>query len=228
MDIKLYYTETGTGEPLILLHGNGENSGYFVHQIEYFSKKYRVIAIDTRGHGMSPRGNAPFTIRQFAEDLYSFMNEHNIQKAHILGFSDGGNIALVFALNYQERVKSLILNGANLNSNGVRLNVQIPIFIGYKIALLFAGKNSDAEKNAEMLGLMVNEPNIKSKQLSELYVKTLVICGTKDMIKKKHTEMIYKNIKNAEIALIHGNHFIANESPLVFNKKVEEFLEKNI
>ena len=100
MDIQLNYIEKGSGEPLILLHGNGEDSTYFVHQIESFSKEYRVLALDTRGHGKTPRGTAPFTIRQFAEDLCAFMDQHEIPKAHILGFSDGGNIALTFALRY--------------------------------------------------------------------------------------------------------------------------------
>ena len=98
MDIKLYYQEKGTGEPLILLHGNGEDSSYFKNQIDYFQNTYRVIAIDTRGHGRSPRGDAPFTIEQFACDLYDFMQEHRISNAIILGFSDGANIAMRFAI----------------------------------------------------------------------------------------------------------------------------------
>ena len=60
MDIKLYYREKGSGKPLILLHGNGESGEYFVNQIDYFSKQYRVIAVDTRGHGQSPRGDPHF------------------------------------------------------------------------------------------------------------------------------------------------------------------------
>lgn len=130
MDIQLHYLEKGKGEPLILLHGNGEDGTYFTNQMEYFSKLYRVLAIDTRGHGKSPRGIAPFTIRQFAKDLHDFMDKMAIEKANILGFSDGGNIALVFAINYPERVNRLILNGANLNTKGVKASVQIPIVIG--------------------------------------------------------------------------------------------------
>lgn len=114
MDIEHHYIEKGSGVPLILLHGNGEDSSYFRHQIDPFSRHFRVIAIDTRGHGLTPRGDAPFTIRQFASDLLSFMDAHSIEKANLLGFSDGGNIAMVFALAHPERVGRLILNGANL------------------------------------------------------------------------------------------------------------------
>lgn len=139
MDVKLYYREAGKGFPLILLHGNGENSGYFEHQIDYFQNKYRVIAPDTRGHGKSPRGEKPFTIRQFAEDLHDFMEEQEIEKAHILGFSDGGNTALIFALKYPRRVGRLILNGANLDASGVKPSTQIPIVLGYRAASFLAG-----------------------------------------------------------------------------------------
>ena len=157
MEINHHFIEQGEGFPLILLNGNGEDVSYFVHQMEPFAKHFRVMAIDTRGHGQTPRGNAPFTIRQFAEDLLEFMDRHSIEKAHILGFSDGGNIAMVFAMAHPERVEKLVLDGANLDASGVRRSIQIPIEIGYRIASLFAKKSPEARKNAEMLGLMVNE-----------------------------------------------------------------------
>ena len=99
----LNYIEKGCGRPLILLHGNGNSSRYFKKQIRYFSAKFRVIAVDTRGHGKSPRGEGPFTMERFADDLKIFMEEMGIEKADILGFSDGANIALIFALRWPER-----------------------------------------------------------------------------------------------------------------------------
>ena len=224
MDINHYYIKKGTGFPLILLHGNGEDCGYFVHQMEPFAKHFRVIAIDTRGHGQTPRGEASFSIRQFAEDLLDFMNLHQIEKAHILGFSDGGNIAMVFALMHPERVEKLILNGANLNASGVKRKVQIPIEIGYRIAKLFATKSPAARKNAEMLGLMVNDPNVKAEELSCIQNPTLVIAGEKDMIKDSHTRLIAKSIPGAMLSIIPGNHFIANKNPDTFNEVVLRFL----
>ena len=224
MDIDHYFIEKGNGEPMILLHGNGENCGYFRGQIGEFSKLYHVYAIDTRGHGKTPRGDKTFTIRQFADDLLVFMDEHQIEKTHLLGFSDGGNIAMIFAIRYPERVNRLILNGANLNPKGVKRFTQLPIEIGYKLAKKFAGKSDSARLNAEMLGLMVNDPNVELEELSRIKAKTLVIAGTKDMIKEEHTRLIASNIPDADLVLLDGNHFIASKHPEAFNRAVLQFL----
>lgn len=208
------------------LHGNGESSSYFANQINYFQSKYRVIALDTRGHGKSPRGNAPFTIEQFSCDLYDFMNAHQIPSAIILGFSDGANIAMKFAMKHPNMVKALILNGGNLNPKGVKRTTQLPIEIGYKIARHFAAKSPDAGKNAEMLGLMVNDPNIEPHELSRITMPTLVICGTNDMIKESHTKEIAENLPDAVLTILKGTHFIANKCPAEFNRAVDDFLSQ--
>lgn len=80
----------------------------------------------------------------------------------------------------------------------------------------------------EILGLMVNEPNITPEALHAIQAPTLVIAGTKDMIKQSHTEMIAENIPNAKLSVIPGDHFIANKNPDEFNKVVEDFLRSVI
>lgn len=225
-DIQLHYIEQGQGQPLVLLHGNGESCDYFEHQINVFSKQYRVIALDTRGHGQSPRGGKLFSIVQFAEDLHDFLDEIAIGKAILLGFSDGGNIALTFALKYPERVDKMIVDGANLFPSGVKPICQWPIEIGYRIAKLFAKKSEEAKKNAEMLGLMVNEPHIEPSELARLAMPVLVVAGTKDMIKDEHTRLIYKSLPNAKLEIIAGDHFVANKNYEAFNTVVEAFLKE--
>lgn len=224
MDIDLHFRELGCGETLIMLHGNGEDGSYFVHQIEPFSKRFRVIALDTRGHGGSPRGETSFTIRQFADDLLAFMDEHGIERAHLLGFSDGGNIALVFALAHPERVGKLVLNGSNLNGGGVKPSVQLPIVAGYRVASLFSRWSKQARRNAELLGLMVNDPNVAPAELAALEAPTLVIAGTNDMIRESHTRRIAESIPNAQLAFVEGDHFIANKNSEAFNQAVLRFL----
>ncbi len=226
MDIQLFYVEKGQGDPVILMHGNGEDGNIFSGQIDVFAQHYHVYALDTRGHGQTPRGDKSFTIRQFADDLLGFMDEHQIEKAHVLGFSDGGNIAMIFAMKYPERVDRLILNGANLTPAGVRRSIQIPIEIGYRIAKLFAGKSDSARAHAEMLGLMVNDPNVRPEELEAIRAKTLVIAGTKDMILESETKRIAEHIPDSQLVFIEGDHFIAKKKPEDFNRAVLGFLEE--
>lgn len=185
-----------------------------------------MIALDTRGHGQSPRGTKPFTIEQFSCDLYDFMKSREISKAVILGFSDGANIAMKFAIRHPGMVKALILNGGNLNAAGVKRTTQLPIEIGYRIARHFVKRSPKAKRNVEMLGLMVNEPNIDPRELSRITAPTLVICGTRDMIRESHTREIAAGIPNAELTIIRGDHFIANKHPEAFNRAVDAFLKK--
>lgn len=225
MDITHNYVEKGQGYPLILLHGNGEDYTYFDHQIDMFARHYHVYALDTRGHGQTPRGTRPFTIRQFADDLLGFMDAHHIERAHLLGFSDGGNIAIVFAIRYPERVGRLIVDGANLDTGGVKRRFQIPIEIGYHIARLFARRSDSARQHADLLGLMVNDPNIPVASLARIQARTLVVAGTNDMIREKHTRLIAASIPDAQLVIIPGDHFIANKQPEAFNSAVLRFLQ---
>lgn len=224
MDVRLAYSQSGTGETLILLHGNGEDRSYFVHQIPAFSQYFRVIAVDTRGHGQSPRGGAPFTLEQFALDLRDFMDEHGIQRAHILGFSDGANIAMLFAMRFPQRVNRLILNAGNLHPWGVRMRDQLPIVIGYALCALIAKVDSKAIPKRELLGLMVNQPHIQPAQLAQIGAPTLVIAGTNDMIRADETRRIAESIPNARLMILKGDHFLANKNPEAFNEAVLQFL----
>ena len=200
---------------------------YFINQIEHFQSRYRVIAPDTRGHGRSPRGEAPFTIAQFANDLYDFMQGLGIARAAILGFSDGANIAMKFAMQHPEMVKALILNGGDLDPSGVKRTAQFPIEIGYKIACRFAVQNRRAQrkKNAEN----ARPDGERSEHLAfgacSSRCRLLVVCGTKDMIRESHTRMIAENIPNARLVILPGDHFVANKHPAEFNQVVDDFLE---
>lgn len=227
MDISLYYAERGEGQPLVLLHGNGESHRYFAGQIDFFAASRRVIAVDTRGHGASPRGTAPFTIAQFALDLEEFLDGLGLEQVDLLGFSDGGNIALTFALAHPERLRRLVLNGANLDPGGVKRTVQFPIELGYRAARRAAKRDPRAVRNMELLGLMVNHPHIEPAALRTLEVPTLVIAGTRDLIRAEHTRLIAGSLPQGELVFIRGNHFIAAKNPNAFNAAVDEFLRRD-
>ena len=155
------------------------------------------------------------------------MDEHALPKANLLGFSDGGNIALLFALRYPERVLKLVLNGANLSPSGVKASFQIPIIIGYQIASFFGRWRDEAKKHADMLALMVKEPDIHPEQLKTVAVPALVIAGTRDMIKEKHTRLLAASLPDSSLVFIPGDHFIAAKKTAAFNQAVFAFLDQD-
>lgn len=224
MNFSLNFTEKGYGAPLILLHGNGESSGYFVNQIDRFANEYRVIAVDTRGHGASPRGNKPFTLETFADDLKNLLDSLNIEKANILGFSDGGNIAVTFALKYPERVASLVLNGANLFPSGLKSSFLIPVKVLFAVFSLLSHFSRRAKRRSELLYLMAKQPNIQPERLSGIKCPVLVIAGTQDVIKEKHTKLIAASLPDSSLCFLKGGHSIAKTNSVEFNSAVEKFL----
>lgn len=226
MDIQLHYMIAGQGFPLVMLHGNGEDHTYFKHQMAPFSERYQVIALDTRGHGQSPRGTAPFTLEQFAEDLKGFLDSREISRCHLLGFSDGANIALLFALKYPDYVEKLVLNGADLSPSGVKLSTQAPIVLGWGLLQVIRRLDKRAQPKWELLDLMTTQPHINPKALSALSMSTLVVAGKRDMIRDKHTRLIAKSIPGSQLVILPGDHFVARRNWQEFNPVVLNFLSK--
>lgn len=192
--------------------------------MEAFARHAQVIALDTRGHGKSPRGSGPFTLGQFAEDLRAFMDRQGISQADLLGFSDGGNTALLFALRYPERVRKLVLNGANLRPGGVKPLFQLPLCLGYGLLCLLSPLWPGGRPRRELLRLMVREPRIPTSALHRIQAPALVIAGEKDLIRTRHTRSMAKALPKGVLCLLPGDHFIAQKTPGAFNQVVGKFL----
>lgn len=224
-DLSMCYTRQGTGPPLVLLHGLGQDGGYFVHQIEYFSSRYTVYALDVRGHGRTLRGTAPFTVDQLAEDLLDFMDGQDIAQARILGSGGGGNVALAFALENPERVRRLVLNGVNLDLQGLKTGARLDLLARHRLASRLAGWDPRARRRADRLGLLVNQTPIALAALEELYVPVLVIVGTRGRIRDGHTVQIANALPYSRLEVIAGDRFIAAKNPEAFNRAVARFLE---
>ncbi|MBQ7874834.1 MAG: alpha/beta hydrolase [Oscillospiraceae bacterium] len=222
----MYYTEKGQGEPLILLHGNGEDSSIFDKFGDKFAEKYRVIAIDTRGHGKSPMGEEPFSIYQFAEDLNEFMEMKGIEKANILGFSDGGNIAMIFASRHPEKVIKLIANGANTKPSGMKNGIHLAMWLMYFVYSVLGIFSEKYRMKKLLFSLMLFEPKLTSEELESITVPTLVLVGTDDLIKEKESRYIAKTIPDAELCFVLGGHMIIKENLKDYSYAVEKFLIK--
>ncbi len=223
--VNLHVTEAGSGEVMVLLHGNNEDSTYFEHQIPEFAKRFRVLAADTRGHGKSPRGNARFTLPRFAEDLRLLLDSRGITRCILLGFSDGANIAMIFALKYPEYVDRMILCGGNTNPLGLKPRVFAEIYRDWFRAVL-KPQTEENIREAEMLRLMTAEPRIAMQDLGKLTMPVLVIAGDRDVISGRHTRRIAEAFPDGRLKILPGGHTVAHDSPEAFNRAVLEFLEE--
>ena len=219
-DAKIYYEEYGQGEPLIFLHGNNGSIEDFYQQIPFFAKQYRVIAIDTRGQGKSTDlTNTPYTYEQFSNDLLQVIQKLNLKKVNLIGWSDGGNTALIFNAQHPELINKIMTIGAVLNPNGVGEEL-----IGNLKNL--ANKPSETT-NLRLIELMLNEPNITKSELNKIQNPVLVIAGEKDEVKESHTKEIQKNISKAELLIIpNSTHYVPFEQPKILNEAILKFLKK--
>jgi pimeloyl-ACP methyl ester carboxylesterase len=222
---QIHYTTAGRGQALVLLHGNGEDAGYFAQQVPFFSPYYRVIAIDSRAHGRSTRGHGPLDFAVMASDVVAVLDALNITQAHVLGFSDGGNIALQLALTQPERLLSLTLVGANLHPAGMTRGTRLLVMANYVRLSAQAIFSPKARQGKEVWALMVFHPQWQVQDIAHLQVPTMVIAGEKDMIKASHTRAIARAIENARLYIIlQADHFVAYKKPEVFNPLVAKFL----
>lgn len=214
-----------TDNILVMLHGNGEDSAIFKGNVEAFCHNDFCILVDSRGHGKSTLGENELTIDLMAEDISKLCDELNVGKFKLLGFSDGGNIALTYAIRHPERLSHLIIAGANLNPSGLKFSAKLSIFTSYLFAKPKRNKSYDDKLKFALLNLMVNHPHISLRLLKNIECKTFVIEGEKDLIKRSHTKMIAERIRNSKHEIVpHSGHNVFFENADYTNKIIKEFI----
>ncbi|MDR3307651.1 MAG: alpha/beta hydrolase [Coriobacteriales bacterium] len=228
-DAAIYYEvhqSTRKDAPvLILLHGNSEDMHIFDGHFDRLLPYYTVLTVDTRGQGKSARGTRPLSYELFAQDLFTLANKLQIGKFLVLGFSDGANTALEFALTHQGRIAAMILVGGNLSPDGISNNVRRGLQV-QAAAIGFTGIVAKARRfDRELMGLMLAHPHIDPKQLAGIKTPTLVISGGHDTIKDEHSRLIASSLGNARHAVIEdAGHFVMKDAPEEFDRIVYDFL----
>ena len=223
--VKLYYEIYGEGEPLLLLHGAGQSISAFENQIDFFSKHYKVIALDSRGRGRSTDNDDELTYVNQAKDVNDFLDELKLDAVSIIGWSDGAIIGLIVAMKYPEKVKKLIAMAANIHPDGLlpeRLQVHKKSI--EKLEMTAKTKNTFKYK---LLKQLVNYPQLKFDDLTSITSPTLIMAGDHDLILDMHTVKMFQAIPNANLAILPGEtHFFPALNPKLFNSIVFDFLQK--
>lgn len=253
--VRLYYEEHGEGLPLLLSHGGGGNLTQWAFQVPHFSKRYRVIAYDSRGHGRSDVPKNGYSMEILSEDVVRLMDELCVEKAVLIGLTMGAMVGLRFALDHPDRLHAMVLVGASEGGRGTmrerfEMSAQIaemqgmemlaegfcsvvfsPWFLEEKKDFVEAFKKSMQEASprgyAQTIRVLANRPVLKDR-LKEIEARTLVVVGEDDVTEfpLEDAEVYAKGIRNAELVKIpRAGHLACVEQPEVFNSLVDAFLE---
>lgn len=200
---KLYYETYGQGEPLLLLHGNGGSIESMANQIPYFSSHYKVIAIDTRGHGKSKDPSDSLSFEQIVDDFNALLDTLHLDSCYVIGWSDGGIDALLLAIRHPDKVKKMAFTGANLTPDTLGLTPFVFAQITQEhVNIHKQPKTPETETQRKIIDLDYYHPHITLDQLHHITCPTLVIGGDHDAIPVLHTVLIAQNIPKSYLWIV--------------------------
>jgi pimeloyl-ACP methyl ester carboxylesterase len=220
--INLYYEIYGTGKPLIFLHGSGGSIRSARAKIEYFQKSFKVIAIDSRGHGKSiDTATKQFTYVQMANDIKVLLDSLNIDSAFVSGQSDGGILGLLLAINFPGKIAKLATFGANMFPGKKAVFDEIDNLV---LDSLKTTKNFNTKR---LFSLLAYQPDITEKDLQKIKCPVLIMSGDRDVIRLEHSIKIFNNIPNSNFFVMPGaTHSGSAEKPELFNLVLSDFLNR--
>jgi pimeloyl-ACP methyl ester carboxylesterase len=232
---RIWYATFGTRWPVILLHGGLGHSGNWGYQVPTLvSNGYRAILIDSRGHGRSTRDGRPFMYELMAADVLAVMDALHLERASLVGWSDGATIALIVAMKAPARVAGVYFFACTMDPSGVKEIEPNPILDRClsrhaKDYAQLSATPDQFKAFMEAVSLMMStQPNCTADDLAQISVPVAIVHSEHDeFIKREHAEYLARSIPNAERIDLSGvSHFAPLQRPELFNKAMLAFLDK--
>jgi pimeloyl-ACP methyl ester carboxylesterase len=232
---RIWYATYGSGSPVILLHGGLGHSGNWVYQVPALVRSgYRAVLIDSRGHGRSTRDARPFSYDLMASDVLAVMDALHLEKACLVGWSDGACTALILAAKAPSRIAGVFFFACNMDPSGVN-----PIEASPTLNRCFARHAKDYallsatpehfKDFVEDVGLMQRtQPNYSAHDLAEINVPVVIVQSEhEEFIKREHAEYLARSIPGAEFIVLNDvSHFAPLQRPEQFNTALLAFVGK--
>ena len=231
--IRVWYAEFGRGEPVLLLHGGLANSNYWGNQVPALAESYRVIVVDSRGHGRSTHDERPYGYDLMASDVLGLMDFLKLPKAAVVGWSDGAILGLDIAIHHPERLSKLFAFAANSDPSGVADIAQSTVFNAYiaraeKEYQVLSPTPDQYKSFVDQISKMwETEPHFTAAQLRVITVPTWIVDADHDeAIKRENTEFMANEIPDAGLLLQpQVSHFSFLQDPRQFTDDVLHFME---
>jgi pimeloyl-ACP methyl ester carboxylesterase len=232
--IRIWYASFGKGEPLLFVHGGLANSDYWGLQVRAFAKRYRVIVMDSRGHGRSSRDAQPFGYDLMASDVIGLLDALKIRKVALVGWSDGAIVGLDIAMHHPERLTKLFAFAANIDPSGVTDTSKSPVFTAY---IARAGKEyeklSPTPKGyesfvAQITGMWNTQPHWTKADFAKIKVPTWIVDADHDeAVNHDQPRTMADWTPGAGLSIEPDvSHFAFIQDPAQFNRDLAHFLEK--
>ncbi|WP_225724928.1 MULTISPECIES: alpha/beta fold hydrolase [unclassified Nocardia] len=236
--VNTYYEVYGEGEPLVLLHGGGANALSWLAQIPELAKQFRVYVPERRGHGHTADVDGPISYQIMADDTAAFLETLEIGAAHLVGWSDGGIVAVLVAMQRPDLVRKLVAIGVYVNRDGetpgCRELFEEPA--STRMGEIVRGSYTDAPDGPDhfpviyekLLRMWREEPNIAICDLAAIQAPTLLMQGDDDGVTVEHSLAMARAIPDSQLAVVPGaSHGVPMEKPELVNRMILDFLAGN-
>jgi len=234
--VRTYYEVTGTGEPLLLLHGGLCSAETWDGQTAALAERYRVYVPERFGHGRTPDIDGPITYENMAQHTIRFMEELGIEAAHLVGWSDGALVGLLVALRRPKLVRKLVFIDQYVTLDGAPPGL-LPFLAGMSAetaprelvelygALSPDGPSHFAELCDKLRVLWTSETGVELTDLEHVTAPTLVLAGDDGGLTLDHLAAIRRALPDLQLAVVPGtSHGVAMEKPHVVNQLLLDFL----
>lgn len=232
--VRLWYATTGSGSPILLLHGGLGSSDDWGNQVAALAAHHRVIVMDARGQGRSTRDDTPYSYDLLADDVVTLLDALKIDKVDVAGWSDGANVGLNLAMRHPQRIGKLFAFGANASVSGLAgAPDKQPIFpqlmqrMSTDYARLSPTPGGFEAVAAAMDAMWSTQPEWTDAQLASIKAPVWIVDGDhEEFIRREHTEHLANAIPGAGLLILPGvSHFAPLQSPTLFNAVLLQFLD---
>jgi pimeloyl-ACP methyl ester carboxylesterase len=230
------YYDQGEGKPILFIHGGGACIETWHYQLKDLQSNFRLIAPDCRGHGRTNDTDEVYSHELHASDMIKLLDHLDVEKADVVGWSDGSFIALQMALDYQERIKSMVLLGGaysieNYSSEAMEAikNMSPGDYYPFLIEL-YKSLSPTPDKWDEFFEkcrvMWTKQPNHSLSALATIHLPTLIImAGQDEWAGNKQAQEMQSTLPSCQLLNFpDGNHSIHMTNPEVINECIREFL----
>lgn len=224
----IHYVVYGEGAPVVLLHGGLSNKLSWFSQLPSLVKSGRkIILLETRGHGKSTRGKLDFSYQLYARDVICVLDRLDIQAADIIGWSDGGNTALVIGHDFPHRVKHIVAISANYHPTGLtaearREQQQPGKWYLHRLKGFWTQTPRYQELEQQLHQLWRTAPDFTPADLAAISAPTLIIVGEADVVLVEHSEVMANAVCNGELHIIAG---AGHSAPITHADQVNRLID---